>query len=108
MSAQLELLPTQAQLRDQALDTLAEARALLVAAARSSAMMIAMRDGRVTSPEVLAALREGGYAHQLDRVDPRFMGVVFRNKKDAPRRWHRLGWENTGSHCRPVAIWGLA
>lgn len=90
--------------RDLALDSLADARALLVGAARSRARMIAMRNGRVTSPEVLEALREGGYGPQLDRVDRRFMGVVFRPAS----AWECVGRENTGSHRRSVPIWRLA
>ncbi len=95
--------PTQEQLRDIELDRLATTRAHLVSSARQIAWKIATLEGRVTSPEVIAAMRTAGYGPQMDRVDPRFMGVVFR----AGNRWERLGWENKGSHARPVAIWGL-
>ncbi len=105
MSAQMELM-TQEQLRDQALDLLAETRARLVGAARILATAIAQERGRVTSPEVLKAM-QAGYGPELAQVDPRFMGVVFRNTKGSARRWRRVGWESKGSHARPVAVWEL-
>ncbi len=93
--------------RDMALDALANTRARLVAAARRVAVEMARDLGRVSSPEVLAELRDRGYGPELDRVDARFMGVVFRPAKGWPVRWRRMGWEPGGSHCRPVAVWQL-
>lgn len=95
---QLELLG-EAAARDRALDLIETHRAPLVDAARAVAIEIAETHGRVTSPEVLRELVRRGYdTHTPDR---RFMGVVFRRGAG----WSRIGWEPTGSHCRPVAIW---
>lgn len=92
----------QMQARDEALDMLAIARAKLLGAARPIARDIAQRRGRVTSVEVLRHMRKVGYAPEIDRVDARFIGAVFRCKE-----WTRIGWEPTGSRCRPVSIWRL-
>jgi hypothetical protein len=56
----------------------------------------------VTSVEVFAEMRAQGYDTALDMVDPRWMGAVFREDI-----WTRSGFETTGSHRRPVAIWKL-
>ena len=48
-----------------------------------------MQQGRVTSTEVLEAMREN-YPELLEDVDPRFMGCVFR------RGWRRIGYEGNG------------
>jgi hypothetical protein len=94
--------------RDKVLDALAATRRELVCMARVFATVIVNKAGRVTSPEVMREMRDRGWGPKMDLVDPRFMGVVFRRVKGAPQVWERLGWENGGSHCRPVAIWGLA
>jgi hypothetical protein len=88
--------------RDAALDLLSERRADLVEEGRSTAIHIAKQRGRVTSVEVFAQLRAYGYDAALDSADPRWMGVVFREDI-----WEREGFEGTGSHKRPVAIWKL-
>ena len=54
---------------------------------------------RVPRRRQLTLLREEGYGPELDRIDLRFMGAVFR------KGWRRVGWVPTGSHARPVAIW---
>lgn len=88
--------------RDQALDRLQQWRAGLVEVARDIAIRLARQRGRVTSVEVFAEMRAQGYDDALDAVDPRWMGAVF--NEDI---WSREGWETTGSHKRPVAIWSL-
>lgn len=103
MSKQLPLAfgadTTLKQKRDAILDVLAAQRSELVHAARQWALHLVQENGTVTSPQVLARLREEGWSDHLDRVDARFMGVVFR------KGWRRVGWENQGSHARPVSIW---
>lgn len=90
---------TEREKRDDVLDALAECRARAVALAREAAVAIERERGSVTSPQVLARLRERGHGPLLDSIDRRFMGVVFN------RGWERVGWENAGSHARPVAVW---
>lgn len=86
--------------RDEALDLLARTRATLIEQAFRLAHGIASVSGTVTSTEVLAKMR------QLDLIpegiDTRFMGPVFRRKC-----WKPVGWEDSGSHCRPVRRWRL-
>jgi hypothetical protein len=88
--------------RDIALDRIAKWRTGLVAIARDVAVQIARQRHRVTSVEVFAEMRAQGYDEALDAVDPRWMGAVFNEEI-----WSREGWETTGSHKRPVAIWSL-
>lgn len=87
--------------RDRALDLFEENRRELLSAARKCANELYSLNGRVTAPEVFASLRAGGWGDALDQVDPRFMGGVFREGTG----WRRVGWENEGSHRRPVSIW---
>lgn len=94
-------LAFEAQGRDQALNLIEHHRSDIVGMARAIAADIDSVRKRVTSPEVLAELRRLGYSQALDQYDRRFMGAVFR----AGSGWKRIGWEPTGSHCRPVAIW---
>jgi hypothetical protein len=89
----------EATARDRALDLLEKHRGDLVAVARSVANRIAIRNGTVTSPEVLAEMRAIGLGDALDTVDRRFMGCVFRTG------WKRVGYSPEGSHKRPVAVW---
>lgn len=92
----------EAKARDAALDKLEEYRSGLVEIGREVAIQLAKRRNRITSIEVFATLRAQGYDAALDAADPRWMGVVFREDI-----WQREGWERTGSHKRPVAIWSL-
>lgn len=94
----------EAAARDAALAVLAERRAGLVAEARAIAIQIAKDRGRVTSVEVFATMRAFGYDEQLDAVDPRWIGCIWREEL----LWERVGFEGTGSHKRPVSIWRLA
>lgn len=89
--------------RDAALELLKKSRAKLVAIAFDTAVEIAKQRGRVSSVEVFAMMRSRGYDAEMDGKDPRWMGAVF-NDGDV---WVREGWELTGSHRRPVAIWKL-
>jgi hypothetical protein len=89
--------------RDEALDALEAVRAALVAEAHKIAVQLARQRGRVTSVEVWHAMIAYGYEEQLKGYDPRWLGCVFR----AGKGWQRAGWEPTGSHKRPVAIWTL-
>jgi hypothetical protein len=95
---------TEAEARDAALDMLAAVRCELVMAAREAALQLAAANGRVTSTEVFAKLRAEGWGPKIAEADPRWMGVVFRTKAG----WERIGWETTGSHKRPVAVWKRA
>lgn len=96
-------LALEAKKKDCALDLLEATRAHLVRVARNLATLMAASapDETITSVEVLAEMRKCGYSEQLDLVDPRFMGAVFR------RGWQRVGYEPSGSHCRPVSRWKL-
>lgn len=88
--------------RDEALDKIQRYRSALCEVARDIAIRLARQRKRVTSVEVFAEMRAQGYDEALDAVDPRWMGAVF--NEDI---WQREGWETTGSHKRPVAIWAL-
>ena len=96
---------TEVQKRDRVMDQLTETRTKLVAAARETARSMALCGEQVTSPAVVEQMREDGYGPELDRVDLRFMGPVFR------RGWRRVGYllgrASPGSHARAVAIWEL-
>ena len=92
--------PSEREKRDQVLDALAVRRSELVATAREVATSIARERGRVTAPDVFAALRAAGV--DLGGHDPRWMGAVFNRGP-----WRRVGWQSTGSHARPVAVWEL-
>jgi len=95
--------PTEGEKRDHALDVLRRHRGEIIEAAVAVAVHIATERGRVTSTEVLAIMRlDAEWAAKVEAADRRFMGPVFRRKM-----WTRLGWEETGSHGRPVAIWAL-
>lgn len=83
--------------RDRVLDLLEERRRKLIQAVKLQAVAIYERRGYVTSVLVLQALERNGW--DMDGIDRRFMGPVFRTG------WRRIGWEATGSHCRPVAKW---
>jgi hypothetical protein len=90
--------------RDEVLDTLQRARADLIRFAEAVADSLFIKNGTVTSTEVLDYLRteeSPEIKHALSSVDPRFLGAVFRKGKG----WKRLGYAPTGSHARPVAIW---
>jgi hypothetical protein len=95
-------LEQETQARDAALDLLEQIRVELVHEAKRIAFLIASSHGKVTSVQVH---RELWLQHQeaMQGVDPRFLGCVFRDGGV----WERLGWESTGSHRRPVAVWGL-
>lgn len=74
----------------------------LQAQAERIARAIAKRRGRVTSPEVQAKMKRLGYGPELNIHGKKvFNGRLFR---EGPC-WHRIGWETTGSHGRPVPIW---
>ena len=93
----------QAQERDAAIDSLRRFRSDLIAQADAIARRLAISHGTVTSTQVLAEMRSDPNLRQrVDAVDCRFMGPVFRQKC-----WVRVGWEPSGSHCRPVSVWRL-
>lgn len=66
--------------------------------ARKVAVRLARKNGYVTSTQVLSHL------DVPEGVDKRFMGAVFGKK----RGWKMVGFDRTGSHRRPVAVWRLA
>lgn len=102
MHEQLDLL-FQAQERERNLDLFETHRANELAVARAVAHHLAIKTGRTTSPEVLTEMRRLGYGNLLEGKDLRFMGAVFRSGDV----WKKLGYSDTGSHRRPVPIWGL-
>lgn len=90
--------------RDKVLDGLAERRSDLILHAKVIARSIALKNGTVTSVEVLERMREIKFLRiMLSGVDTRFMGVVFRD----PVVWSPVSWRTTGSHGRPVRVWSL-
>lgn len=104
MSVQLKLLFDPAKeraKRDTALNLLESTRGEIIEAARQAAFDLFQENGRVSAPEVFALMKERGYEDALSKVDPRFMGAVFRSGGG----WRRLGYENKGSHSRPVSVW---
>lgn len=98
-------LVTEIQKRDKVMDQLTETRTKLVAAARDIARGMAQDGQRVTSPDVVEQMRAQGYGPEIDRVDLRFMGPVFR------RGWREvgslIGRASPASHSRRVVIWEL-
>ena len=94
--------PAQAAARDAALDTLQATRGGLIEAAHRIALQIAKERGRVTAVEVFHEMHRQGFTERLGLVDGRWMGAVFRAQGGL---WKRVGWEPTGSHGRPVAVW---
>ena len=102
MHEQLDL-NFQGQERDRYLDLFEIHRATPVALGRATAHFLAMKNGSTTSPQVIAEMRRLGYGRMLDENDRRFMGAVFRGGKV----WEKLGYSDSGSHRRPVPIWGL-
>lgn len=92
---------TEEEKRDEVLETLERFRRNAIFAARKIAFDIEARNGRVTSTEVLRIMK-AKHGPMIEGIDHRFMGAVFRRGQG----WKRLGWETTGSHGRPVAIWG--
>ena len=93
---------TEPEKRDQVLDRLERIRQQLVDVGIATARQIAQSRGQVTSVDVLEAMRQSpSLATKMEEVDPRWIGAVFR------RGWRRVGWEQTGSHARPVSIWQL-
>lgn len=72
----------------------------LVLVAKEVAQELAHKNGAVSSTDVLDELRARNY--DVDAVEKRFMGAVFR------KGFYRDGYENTGSHHRPVSVWRLA
>jgi hypothetical protein len=83
--------------KERALDAVEISSKDLVDLAKQIADDIAEKNGTVTSPQVLA--RVIAICPNLQGRDPRFMGAVFR------KGWERVGFENAGSHSRPVSIW---
>lgn len=91
---------TEKEKRDRALDLLAAHRFNLIEQAKKVAIAIEGKQGYVTSTMVLTHLREDPeWGQVVKRVDPRFMGAVFR------KGWRRAGWTSSGSHKRPVPKW---
>ncbi len=90
---------TEMTMRDEALDLLERTRRGLIDWAKAIAIELFITQGRVTSVMVIEKMRERGI--DVDRFDKRWMGCVFRRATG----WERVGYEPTGSHCRPVAIW---
>jgi hypothetical protein len=101
--------PTEEEKRDEGIDRVSGKYSDLVAAGFPIALKICAEKGRVTSTEVKEAMEaDPRYATRMAWVEPggkeperRWLGQVFRRGQG----WKRVGWESTGSHARPVAIW---
>ena len=101
--------PTEEQKRDEGIDQVSGKYLDLVAAGFPIALQICAEKGRVTSVEVGAAMEaDSRYATRMAWVAPgkteperRWLGAIFRRGNG----WKRIGFESTGSHARPVAIW---
>lgn len=95
--------PTPERERDEALELLRRTRASLISTAHAYAAQLIMKNGSVTSAEVLDAMRAGGHGVALDTVDRRFMGAAFRKAG-----FVAVGRDQTGSHKRTQPRWTLA
>ncbi len=96
-------VPTSRELAEQARNAFrSEARALLIRDATEIMREILRERGRVTSTDVRARMVERGLIHRERAfgLDPRWIGAVFIGAGLV-----RVGWEATGTHGRPVAIW---
>lgn len=91
---------TEREKLDLVIASLEATRESLIEVARGIADELVTKNGVVTSVEVFKEMRLRGYGVQLDAVDPRWMGAVFRTGG-----WVRAGYRETGSHCRPVSVW---
>ena len=90
--------------RDEGIDKVEVKYSDLVDAAKTVAMRIYTERGRVTSVEVVSDMEsDPRYAKRMMETaqERRWLGAVFRKGTG----WVRIGWESTGSHARPVAIW---
>lgn len=76
------------------------AKGQLIAIATKYLWQILRRKGTVTSVDVLARMRSAGI--NLSGHDPRWIGHVFRDD-----RLKRLWFSHSGSHGRPVSVWGI-
>lgn len=92
---------TEAAKRDAVLDRYEDTRETLLEAGRRTALALCGEHDGITSVMVLARLRADGWGAQLDAVDSRWAGGVFRTGQG----WKRVGYRPDGSHCRPVAVW---
>jgi hypothetical protein len=90
--------------KERALDELEVTRAALISIAEGIARRLSSEQGKVTSTEVIQEMIAQGFGPQLDLVDKRFMGVVFR----PDRGWLHLGYAKLGSHRRPISVWRKA
>jgi len=94
----------QARLRDEALARLRATRQLLISEAKYVAYHLAMQDGEVTGPRVLAVMgMHPAIAADLAVVDKRFMGAVFQDKD----LWEFVRFLPEGTHARPARVWRL-
>lgn len=89
--------------RDSALELLREHRAALIDVARNIAITLARKNKTVTSTEVIKTMKEKGFESYVEKYDKRFLGAVFTDKKT----WTKVGYDNSGSHGRPVSVWRL-
>jgi len=96
-----EQLRFEYQARDEALGLLIKYRSELIELARATAHRLAYNHGYVTAPMVRSDLEARGIRVAGPGLDPRWLGGVFMRGSG----WRRIGWEATGSHGRPVAMW---
>ena len=88
--------------RNAALDLLEKHRSELINAGKDAAHKIARFYGCVTSADVMEYLKTTEHKETIAKVDPRFLGAIFRSNT-----WRKIGYENKGSHARPISIWEL-
>jgi hypothetical protein len=86
---------------DRILEAFGTSKPELIAEGRRVALEIWSRQGHVTSVEVVKHMREHGWADAIGAVDPRWVGAVFRLQG-----WEPIATSPTGSHRRPVTVWG--
>lgn len=75
-------------------------REQLIAKAKKIAVKCAAKNGKVSSTDIWAVFQQTKV--NTGGNDPRWMGAVFDKKT-----WVKTGYEFSGSHGRPVAIWEL-
>lgn len=83
--------------RDVALALLEDYREDKIEMCYQIARRIAREEGKVSSTDVLLFVKKNDL---LNGSDARLLGPVFRRAG-----WKAIGWENSGSHGRPVKVW---
>lgn len=99
-----ERLRKENEKKEEILARVKRTRGSLIDLAKDAAVKLAQEFGKVSSTDVLMILESDHEIRAMMRgKDKRFMGAVFASGK----MWTRVGYESTGSHGRPVAVWRL-